>query len=46
MIQAITKRRSIRKFKENPVSYTMIEEILRAGILAPSAKNASHGGLL
>ncbi len=39
MIQAITKRRSIRKFKENPVSYTMIEEILRAGILAPSAKN-------
>ena len=39
MMQAITQRRSIRKFKETMVSRTLIEEILQAGILAPSAKN-------
>lgn len=39
MIQAITERRSIRKYEDKPVPRHMVEEILRAGILAPSAKN-------
>ena len=39
MIQAITDRRSIRKYQERFVPKSMIEEIIRAGMLAPSAKN-------
>ena len=37
MIQAITDRRSIRKYQDKPVPRCMVEEIIRAGILAPSA---------
>ncbi len=32
-------RRSIRKYKQDPVPKQLIEEILQAGILAPSSKN-------
>ena len=39
MIEAITNRRSIRKYKDKPVSKDVITEILQAGILAPSSKN-------
>ncbi len=39
MIQAITDRRSIRKYQDKPVPRCMVEEIIKAGILAPSAKN-------
>ena len=39
MIREIETRRSIRKYKETPVSKAQIEQILRAGILAPSSKN-------
>lgn len=39
MIQEIIDRRSIRKYQERLVPQSMIEEIIRAGILAPSAKN-------
>ena len=39
MIEAITNRRSIRKYKDKPVSKEVITEILKAGILAPSSKN-------
>lgn len=39
MIQAITDRRSIRKYEDKPVPRCMVEEIIKAGILAPSAKN-------
>ncbi|MFI3225874.1 MAG: nitroreductase family protein [Clostridia bacterium] len=39
MIDIISKRRSIRKFKSNEIPQDMIEEILNAGILAPSSKN-------
>lgn len=39
MIQAITDRRSIRKYEDRPVPRCMVEEIIKAGILAPSAKN-------
>ena len=39
MIDAILNRRSIRKFKKTDVSPTIIEEIIQAGILAPSSKN-------
>ena len=35
----ISDRRSIRKFLFDPVPENMIEEIVRAGTLAPSAKN-------
>jgi nitroreductase len=37
LLQAIKTRRSIRKFKSDPVKDTDIEEILEAGIWAPSS---------
>lgn len=39
MLNAIIKRRSIRKYKQDAVSKSMIEEVIKAGILAPSSKN-------
>lgn len=39
MLSAIINRRSIRRYKNADVPNHMIEEILRAGILAPSSKN-------
>lgn len=36
---AIYSRRSIRKFQDKPVAREVIEEIIRAGSAAPSAKN-------
>ena len=39
MLNAIAVRRSIRKFKNTPVPRELIEDVLRAGILAPSSKN-------
>ena len=38
-MDSIQERRSIRKYKNIPVEKNIIEEIIRAGILAPSAKN-------
>lgn len=38
-LQAISQRRSIRKFKPDPVSRELTAQILQAGIEAPSAKN-------
>ena len=37
--EAIKKRRSIRKFKPDPVSDELISEMLEAARLAPSASN-------
>lgn len=39
MLDAIAARRSIRKFKNTPVPSHIIEEIIKAGALAPSSKN-------
>lgn len=39
MIPAILNRRSIRKYKRDPVPKEIVEEILQAGRLAPSSKN-------
>lgn len=39
MIKAISDRRSIRRYQEVKVSRQDIEEVLQAGILAPSSKN-------
>jgi len=39
MLKAISERRSIRKYKDIPVPQNLIEEILQAGMLAPSSKN-------
>ena len=39
MIDAIRDRRSIRKYKREPVRKALIDQILQAGILAPSSKN-------
>lgn len=39
MLDAIANRRSIRKYKGEPVPRELIEEVLQAGCLAPSAKN-------
>lgn len=38
-LKAIAARRSIRKFKPDPVPREVLEEILTAGTLAPSGKN-------
>ena len=46
MLQAIQDRRSIRKYKQDEVPVSAIEEVLRAGMLAPSSKTGSPGGLL
>jgi nitroreductase len=37
--EAISRRRSIRKFKDAPVPREMIERVLSAAVLALSAKN-------
>lgn len=39
MIDAIETRRSIRRYRQQPVPRALIEEVLQAGILAPSSKN-------
>ncbi|MGL6200585.1 MAG: nitroreductase family protein [Lachnospiraceae bacterium] len=39
MLSAIADRRSIRKFNNKAVPRQMLEEIMQAGILAPSSKN-------
>lgn len=39
MIKEIESRRSIRRYKDIPVKKELIEEILKAGMLAPSSKN-------
>ena len=39
MIGAIKARRSIRHFLPTPLSREQLEEIVRAGMAAPSAKN-------
>lgn len=39
MINAIYKRRSIRKFQDKPISEEDIIDILQCGIKAPSSKN-------
>ena len=39
MIPEIINRRSIRKFKPDPVPESVIDDIITAGSLAPSAKN-------
>ena len=38
--QCLTKRRSIRKYKEQPVTQELIQELIRAAIMAPSWKNS------
>lgn len=38
-METICARRSIRKFREQPVPRALTEEVIRAGTLAPSAKN-------
>ena len=38
-MKAITDRRSIRKYKNIPLEQEKINDILRAALLAPSAKN-------
>lgn len=39
MNAAISGRRSIRKYKNTPVKREMIEQVLQAGLYAPSSKN-------
>lgn len=39
MEAVIQNRRSIRKYRNLPVSRQLVEEVIRAGILAPSSKN-------
>ena len=38
-MEAIFKRRSIRKYKDEPVSDELIDKLLRAAMAAPSAGN-------
>lgn len=39
MLDEIVTRRSIRKYKQKMVSREVIEQVLKAGMLAPSSKN-------
>ena len=39
MISAILRRRSIRKYRGDAIPKDTVEQILRAGLLAPSSKN-------
>ncbi|WP_195986013.1 nitroreductase family protein [Clostridium sp. D33t1_170424_F3] len=39
MISAILQRRSVRKYKGDMIAKETVEQILRAGMLAPSSKN-------
>lgn len=39
LLEILKNRRSIRKFKEEKVNKDIIQEILKAGLLAPSSKN-------
>lgn len=39
ILEAILTRRSIRKFKDTPVPTELVEKILQAGMIAPSAGN-------
>lgn len=39
MLEAVNERRSIRKYKKEEIPASMVEEILQAGMLAPSSKN-------
>lgn len=39
MNNVIANRRSIRKYKSDDIPHAMIEEIIKAGTLAPSSKN-------
>ena len=39
-LEAIEARRSIRKFKSDPIERETIERLLEAAVLAPSAKNS------
>ena len=40
--QALRARRSVREFKEETLSPSEIEEIVKAGLLAPTASNRQH----
>jgi nitroreductase len=40
ILEAIHGRRSIRKYTHEPVEKAVVEEIIRAGMMAPSAGNA------
>ena len=39
-INVIDKRRSIRKYKKDPISNHLIRQILESAIIAPSAGNS------
>ncbi|WFA09323.1 nitroreductase family protein [Tissierella sp. Yu-01] len=39
LLEILKNRRSIRKFKEEKVAKEVIEQVLKAGLLAPSSKN-------
>lgn len=39
LLEAITTRRSIRSYTDQPVSDDLVQEIIRAGMMAPSAGN-------
>lgn len=39
-VQVLTTRRSVRKFKDQPVPREVLDEILKAGIYAPSGLNS------
>ncbi|MFC2108696.1 nitroreductase family protein [Candidatus Bipolaricaulota bacterium] len=40
VLEAINARRSIRKFKSDPVENDRVQQLLEAAVLAPSAKNS------
>lgn len=41
--EAVTRRRSVRRFKDTPVAYSILERCVDAARLAPTAKNSQLG---
>ena len=41
--EAVTRRRSVRRFKETPVAYSLLERCVDAARLAPTARNSQLG---
>ncbi len=39
MLNAIAARRSIRSYKDETIPRPLVDEIIKAGMLAPSSKN-------
>ncbi len=45
-LRIIYERRAVRKYKEKPLQKRLIEQLIDAGTMAPSAMNMSPGSFM